>query len=470
MNCSIKVYLADVLKIKDVKENDVICNKCKHRFYTYKNKPDTLNHHTETPLCDSESGESDPTFSPIQRPVFSPPSISLRIPGISNSHSRCFICKRPGPKLVVISADARMKAFIEKNIFIAVGARCCTQHIDFSSDYIKSNDLDSISTTETCSSNRSNLLKFLGQLRNTCQQSYMNTLNFDSMDDVTCKSLTGFSYHEFNDICMHIQSHVKKTCTRTPKNSIGIFLFKLKSAISNSLLSTILHISRHSIRRAISSVRQALLKYFVPFYLGFESITRAEVITKHTTQLSKSLFNAEDEMILVLDGTYIYVQKSNNFSFQRLSYSMHKSRCLVKPMVIVSTTGYFIDILGPYVAKNNDASILNHIMNRNIKDIKDFVLERDIFVVDRGFRDSLDLLEEMGIQASMPKFMKKGDKQMADLDANQSRMVTKVRQHESRSTRKPTLWTLRNVSTQISLRRQHMLIRADTFHLGGIEV
>ena len=40
----------------------------------------------------------------------------------------------------------------------------------------------------------------------------------------------------------------------------------------------------------------------------------------------------------------------------------------------------------------------------------------------------------------------------------------------STSTIKPTLWTLRNVSTQISLRILHRLIRADTFRLRGIEV
>ena len=37
----------------------------------------------------------------------------------------------------------------------------------------------------------------------------------------------------------------------------------------------------------------------------------------------------------------------------------------------------------------------------------------------------------------------------------------------SRSTRNPTLWTLRNVSTQISMRSPRRLIRADTFRLRG---
>ena len=39
----------------------------------------------------------------------------------------------------------------------------------------------------------------------------------------------------------------------------------------------------------------------------------------------------------------------------------------------------------------------------------------------------------------------------------------------SRPVWKLTQWSLRNVSTQISLRIPHMLIRADTFRLNGIE-
>lgn len=68
--------------------------------------------------------------------------------------------------------------------------------------------------------------------------------------------------------------------------------------------------------------------------------------------------------------------------------------------------------MGPYIAKNNDATILNHVMKTNIEDICDWVREEDIFVIDRGFRDSLDFLEEMGIQAQMPSFMTKGEKQL----------------------------------------------------------
>ncbi|XP_053378556.1 uncharacterized protein LOC123541039 [Mercenaria mercenaria] len=98
-------------------------------------------------------------------------------------------------------------------------------------------------------------------------------------------------------------------------------------------------------------------------------------------------------------------------------------------MVVVTTTGYFVTIVGPFFAdsKNNDAAILNHMLRSNTEDIRNFVKEKDIIVVDRGFRDSVSLLEDLGLRAEMPAFMTKGAKQMPTDDANSSRMVTKIR-------------------------------------------
>lgn len=70
-----------------------------------------------------------------------------------------------------------------------------------------------------------------------------------------------------------------------------------------------------------------------------------------------------------MEHACIYINKSGNFKFQRQSFSLHKGRPLVKPLVIVSMAGYFISLMGPYITKNNDATILNHVMKTNIEDI-----------------------------------------------------------------------------------------------------
>ena len=61
---------------------------------------------------------------------------------------------------------------------------------------------------------------------------------------------------------------------------------------------------------------------------------------------------------------------------------MHTGRPLVKPMIIVTTTGYFLAVHGPYLAdvKNNDASILTHIIKNNIDDISNTGLMRMTFL------------------------------------------------------------------------------------------
>ena len=169
------------------------------------------------------------------------------------------------------------------------------------------------------------------------------------------------------------------------------------------------------------------MKNFVPRNFGLQHITREAVINSHTRPLAQSLFGNLNQVTAVLDGTYIFIQKSNNFAFQRRSYSVHKGR----PLVIVATDGYFLSVVGPYLAdfRNNDASILNHMFKSNIQDIRNWFHEEDIFIVDRGFRDSIDMLEELGIHAKMPSLLRRGEKKLSTSNANASRLVTKEHFH-----------------------------------------
>jgi hypothetical protein len=170
---------------------------------------------------------------------------------------------------------------------------------------------------------------------------------------------------------------------------------------------------------------------FVPHNLGFQHVSREDVIQMHTRELAKDLLTTgftTDPAILVLDGTYVYIQKSSNFSFARRSYSLYKHRPLLKPMMIVTTTGYIVSILGPHLSDstNNDASILKHMIHCNTEELRTWLKEDDIFVVDRGFRDAGEVLKDIGIKMEMPSFMPKGAKQLSTHDSNISRVVTKV--------------------------------------------
>ncbi|CAC5406006.1 unnamed protein product [Mytilus coruscus] len=126
--------------------------------------------------------------------------------------------------------------------------------------------------------------------------------------------------------------------------------------------------------------------------VGFNHMSHSVFAQSHTTSTAKTLFtgNNEDTAVLILDGTYIYIQKSSYHKFQKKTYSMHKNRPLVKPMIIVGSDGYILSVLGSYYANahNNDASITKHLFKTNAEDIKQWIKDDDVLVVDRGFRES----------------------------------------------------------------------------------
>ena len=80
------------------------------------------------------------------------------------------------------------------------------------------------------------------------------------------------------------------------------------------------------------------MKSFAPLNLGFQHISRDSVLFNHQTVLATELLtNEPDQIVLIADGTYLYCQKSSNNEFQRRTYSNHKHRHLVKPMIITAS-------------------------------------------------------------------------------------------------------------------------------------
>ena len=73
------------------------------------------------------------------------------------------------------------------------------------------------------------------------------------------------------------------------------------------------------------------------------TVSRRVLIDQRTRPLAKLLLaeNNNDTAILVLDSTYVCLQKSANNILQRKSYSVYKKRSLAKMMMIVSTDGKY---------------------------------------------------------------------------------------------------------------------------------
>lgn len=341
-----------------------------------------------------------------------------------------------------IGDDLRVRAFIEDNILIMNPSRCCNKHI--TNGYLNTAAVQRIEKKEKkCEFSTEELMDIFSAIRSEflSKQSIVKNLSniaplsFDDPTRLTSDNyyiLTGLSRQDFDTLCSCLPAaSLRNTQCRTASTAVACLLMKLRLGVSFQVLATLFSFpDKRTVARVFHSARKALVAHFVPRFLGFEHISRKQVIESHTRPLATELLSDRSgRVILILDGTYIYCQKSANNVLQRRTYSMHKGKPLVKPILIVTTTGYIVSYLGPYFAdyKNNDAEITKHIIYNNKENIRQWLQEGDILVVDRGFRDALDYLHKFKYQTFMPAFLAKNAKQFSTQTANETRFVTKIR-------------------------------------------
>ncbi|KAF9408387.1 hypothetical protein HW555_011924, partial [Spodoptera exigua] len=161
--------------------------------------------------------------------------------------------------------------------------------------------------------------------------------------------------------------------------------------------------------------------------LSFQ-VPRNEIAQRHLL-IPNGLFGGteregERRPIIIVYGTYIYCNKSANYSYQKKTYSLHKYRNLVKPFLFVCFDGYIIEILGPYPAVTSDADIINNEFGNPESTLRQYFQEGDVFILDRGFRDAVPLLQNCNYSVHMPSTLQDDENQLSTLEANKTRAVT----------------------------------------------
>ena len=145
--------------------------------------------------------------------------------------------------------------------------------------------------------------------------------------------------------------------------------------------------TQQQISHYLSQIREAINRDFVPLFLGANK--GKQFFLQHNTESVKILHELQnDELAIIVDGTYTRLEKSSNNDFQYVSYSMHKSQNLIKPFIICCADGYFLECYGPFQANLNDAQIFNYILETD-KDLEELLTpkEKIIMFLDRGIYD-----------------------------------------------------------------------------------
>ncbi|CAF3534090.1 unnamed protein product [Rotaria socialis] len=408
--------------LKSLSYDQKVCNVCRHLYIKWKSENSEfsamLDHFENDMLVINDNANSDSyqfmdvqvqtddssRLTTVENPTLitntNHQEVKLQLNATSPSHTKCCVCRENlRDHSVKITSQDRDFIFFSRNTWIPEGARCCSGHLInnlLSKEAVDQIKPFSIRYQELSSSDVQLLLNKAQTLFENGKKRFSFDDPRDLNDDEYCL-LTSLSRDNFNDFVQIVSSStIRPSCNRSIRTAVGIYLCKLR--LDN---------------------------------LGFGHVTREDVIGHHTTTIARELMcggDSTDTAIIIIDGTYLYIQKSRNNEFQRKTFNLYKKRSLLKPMMIVTTTGYSVACIGPFLSdfNNNDAAIMKDILLRNTDHILSWLKEHDILVVDRGFRDSIGVMKALGLEAIMPSFLD-GRRQFSAEEANESRCITKIR-------------------------------------------
>lgn len=348
------------------------------------------------------------------------------------NRATCLVCNR-ARNLQRLSMEAKVRVFIDINIFVPEGSRCCEDHLNSRGNLLQAHYENLQYFNRPYRLNGNELQTFLMTVRDVSHSKPFSDYTRLSEEDV--QTLTSVNKEQFGELLTFcapvlVQNNSHRHIT---EQDLLLFLCKLRKGLSDEFLKVIFHYSsRQAVSLAISTVRNSLMISFVPQNIGLGAITREQYIDRHVTEFANTLYNpdvANPTVIACIDGTYSFIEKSSNFKALRQSYSLHKGRHLIKPALIVAPDGYILDIHGPYFsdARNNDAAMLRTEFERDAGALRQWLGENAILIVDRGYRDILPLLDNLGIDHKMPAFLQPNQRQLDTQEANDSRLITKSR-------------------------------------------
>lgn len=349
----------------------------------------------------------------------------LNFPLHSNENS-CIFIECAHNEVTNISQAVRDRCATMKLAFIKKGSMACANHMLA----LKSLEFEIIQLTrfsDTFKLTPEENTRLISSIHEAKTTKSKETIEFPNLSEERFVTLLGTNKFEFRILRDQLNWIVQDTACRNPDFTLAIYLFKMKTGLSDEVIGALIGRIRQTISYHVTRARKILNDQFVPPNLGLGHISRQEIMTEHTTEMSK-IIHGTNKCVLVMDGTYVYCQKSNNFTFQRETFSGHKKKNLLKMFMIVTTDGYIVDVTGPFDANVSDATLLGDLFIRNENEfVRRFPPGETILLVDRGFRNIIVEAEQLGYEIQMPPFLSENAKQLTNKEANDMRMETKFR-------------------------------------------
>lgn len=310
-----------------------------------------------------------------------------------------------------MSEKTRENVIIHHNLFIPPRARCCRSHPDNIDQYAQLQAHRDISLEESQYINRILIQLRVGQMT-------LKVPELIASNDEYFKFWTKLSTESFRDLitCLPSLSDKKK------EEKLFIFLLKLRHNCTDGEIAKLFQISDSTVRRWNASTTQSFKNDLLDRDLGSREFgcSQSSVIANETLLGDRN--NPDQRLIIIADGGYIYHQASSNFAYQARSFSVQKTRHLVKPMLIVYPNGYILDLHTTNAAVNNDADIFSHILRTDTQ-FRQHFRRNDVLLVDRGFRNVVRASRNFRFEVRIPPSAS-GRAQLTWQQANEARQCT----------------------------------------------
>lgn len=185
---------------------DILCQKCSGMARLAKSKQRKLEEPkpvVNTPQSDSQesTSSSDPPSQPAKNdPVYCPPEIqvteknTIELPfrRVISTHDYCCLC-RGKSGIINVPFEARQQAFIEKEIFIPEGNRCCHRHLIKKRFYIE--DLNNLKIhSNSCIATAEDITRLLKAISITADRELHDRIGDFSISEERIRAFTGLTW------------------------------------------------------------------------------------------------------------------------------------------------------------------------------------------------------------------------------------------------------------------------------------
>ncbi|CAF1070135.1 unnamed protein product, partial [Brachionus calyciflorus] len=210
--------------------------------------------------------------------------------------------------------------------------------------------------------------------------------NLSVLENVYCHQITGWSKNKFIKFSNYITS-INETSGRSKNQLIALYRYWLRKGIDQFTLSKLFSetSNQSQISQYLDQIRRAINKDFVPFFLG--TTKGRDFFLKHNNTTVKNLHNlSTDTLAVVVDASYIRLEKSSSNHVQYMCWSEQKKDLLIKPFLVVCSDGWIIDCYGPFAANINDAAIFDYILEVDHNLRKILLPNKTVVFYDRVFK------------------------------------------------------------------------------------